>query len=141
MKELKDAIINIKEGAVLTINKYNNRYDGISYASCLLFFDGSVFKDVKEVNIGDFLRITPNVQRLLDNGYIYKVNYLRDENKYQSTIIKKIREGGYKETFKEETVNNFQVQSDDFFDSIVELDTKIAGFSNADKNIKEKVLV
>ena len=134
MKKLEDTIVNIKEGAVLTINKCNSCGDA-SYASCLLLFDGKVFKDVKEVNLGDFLSVIPNIQKELDNGYIYKVNYLNEEKKYQSTIMRNIRNGGYKETFTEEMVNNFQVRSDNFLDSIIELDTKIAQTNNKNNKV------
>ena len=62
-------------------------------------------------------------------------NYLNEEKKYQSTIMRNIRNGGYKETFTEEMVNNFQVRSDNFLDSIIELDTKIAQTNNKNNKV------
>ena len=140
MKKLKDAIINLKVGAVLNISKYNQTNGKSKYCSCLMLFDGRVFKDVKEVNLGDFLSMIPNIQNELDNGYIYKVNYLFEQQKYQSTIIKRIRKGGYKEPQIEEIVDNYQVLSDSFIDSIIKLDTTIAQ-TNSKKNELVKIKV
>lgn len=141
MKKLEDAVVNVKEGSILTINRYSCNDEKKSYASCIMLFDGRVFKDVKEVDLGDFLSIVPNIQRELDNGYVYKVNYLREEQKYQSNIVRRIREGEYKEILSEESVNDFEVFSDNFLDGIIELDTIIAR-TNFEKNkiVKEKVI-
>lgn len=140
MKKLEDAIVNVKYGSILTINKYGHDDEKKSYASCLMLFDGKVFKDVKEVELGNLLSMIPNIQKELDNGYIYKVNYLREENKYQSNIVRCIRKGGYKEIISEEIVNNFEVLSDNFLDSIIELDTKIAKFNSLGGVVKKKVI-
>lgn len=136
MKKLEDAIQNVKEGCVLTINKCKEN----SYSSCLVLYDGLVFKDVKEVELGNFLNNIPNIQKELDNGLIYKVSYLFEEHKYQSTIIRYVREGGYKEKPQEEIVDDYLVISDSFLDSIMELDTKLAHKDKNTKKLKQKVI-
>ena len=139
MKKLEDAIENVKEGCVLTINKHNNTEKKL-YASCLMVYDGVVFQDVKAVELGNFLNNLPNIQKELDNGYIYKVSYIFGEQKYQSTIIRYVREGGYKEKPQEEIVDDYLVISDSFLDSIIKLDTKLANKNNKTKKVKTMVI-
>ena len=56
--------------------------------------------------------------------------------------MKKIKEGGYDEPSVEEVVGDFTVLSDNFLDSIMGLDTKIAQSNQNNKQpIKEKVIV
>lgn len=135
MKKLEDVIQNIRYGSVLTINKdfFNQKND--EYNSCIIVYDGRIFKDVKAVEIGDLLRMVPNITYQLDQGYIYQFKYLSEEGKYKSTIVHRVREGGYKESYKDETINDFEVLSDNFLEGIIELDTKIANFDNKSKSI------
>lgn len=139
MKKFEDAIQNVKEGCELTINRCSRNDESPVYASCLTLYDGGVFKDVKAVELGIFLTNIPNIQKELDNGLIYKVSYLKEEQKYQSTIIRYVREGGYKEKPQEEIVDNYLVISDSFLDGIIELDTKLAN-KNSNKKSKQKVI-
>ena len=139
MKKLEDVIENVRYGSVLTINKEKN-INNDKYNSCIILYDGRIFKDVKVVELGDFLEMFPNIKNQLDDGYIYQVKYLYEEEKYQSSIMHLIKDGGYKEQPKEEIIHNFKVLSNDFFDSIIALDTKISEFSNQDKQVKKKVI-
>lgn len=140
MRKLEDVVDEIRYGSVLTINKEKNYKNNNKYNSCIIMYDGKIFIDVKEVELGNFLEIVPNIKLQLNNGYIYRVKYLSDEAKYQSEIINLVRSGGYKEIEKEETINDFLVVGDSFLDSIIELDTIIAQTSCKSSLIKEKVL-
>ena len=131
MKKLQDAIESVKYGAVLTINK--DKYKINTYNSCIVLYDGRIFKDVKAVELGDFIKIIPNIANQLNLGYTYQVKYLFEEQKYQSNIVHCIRKGGYKELDYYETIHNFEVFNGSFLDSIIELDTKIA--NGIDKNL------
>lgn len=140
MKKLEDAIENIKEGCILTISRYSRSNEKPLYSSCLSIYDGLVFQDVKAVELGNFLNNIPNIQKELDNGYAYKVKYLFEQHKYQSTIIRYIKTGGYKERIEEEIVDNYLAICDSFLDSIIELDTKLATKNNEVKHAKTKVM-
>lgn len=132
MKKVEEVLLNIKYGSVLTINKYSRNDEKPQYASCLVLYDGAILKDVVEVELGNFLSMMPNIQNQLDNGYICRVKYLLREKKYQSTILRTVSKGGYKEICKEETVDDFQVLSDSFIDGIMKLDAKIAQANSKD---------
>lgn len=136
MKKLKEAVNEIKYGSILTINKEDCPKAATEYASCLMVYDGTIFMDVKEVELGDFIKEVPNIQEKLDSGYICKINYLYEENRYQSAIIEDINE----ETLKDATVSNFIVLSDNFMNSIIELDTMIANSYKKGKKIVKKAM-
>lgn len=138
MKKLEDVIINIRYGSVLAINKDFSSVKNNEYNSYIIVYDGRVFKDVKVVELGEFLKIMPNITSQLDQGYIYQFKYISEKGKYKSTITHQVRDGGYKEPFKDKTINDFEVFSDNFLDGIIELDTKIATFTNNTGMIKEK---
>lgn len=139
MRKLEDVVEDVRYGSVLTIDKdsnINNKYSG-----CIIMYDGKVFMDVKEVELGNFLEIAPNIKKQLDHGYIYQVKYLNESEKYQSQIIGLVNENQYDGRLKEEIISDFQVFSDNVLDSMIELDTIIAQASSK-KNmlIKEKVI-
>lgn len=136
MKKLKEAVNEIKYGSILTINKEDCPKTETQYASCLMVYDGTIFRDVKEVELGDFIKEVPNIQKKLDKGYVCKINYLYEEDRYQSSIIKHISE----ERIKEETVSNFTVLSDNFMDSIIKLDTMIANTYKNGKSLVKKAM-
>lgn len=138
MKKLEEAIESVKDGSVLKIKKSNN----LNYDSCIIIYDGSIFMDVKAVDLENFLDEFPNIKNQLDIGYIYKVNFFSESSKYQGTILKSIRDGKYKQTVKEDIVDNFEVISDDFLTCIIELDTKIASSNLKQKHhLKNKIIV
>ena len=138
MKKLKEAVESVKYGAVLTINKDNRNVKNNKYNSCIILYDGRILKVVKCVELGDFLSIIPNVANQLDKGYIYQVKYLHEERKYQSTI-QYITENSEEELHRQKVIGIFEVQSDSFLDSIIELDTQIANLEYMSRLIsKEK---
>lgn len=137
MKKLDDVVYSVQYGSVLTINKNKIVRDEL-YGSCLIVFDGTISMDVKKVELGNFLSMIPNIQKQLDKGFTYIVKYLYEEEKYHSSIIIHTEEDSYKN--QKNIVNNFQVLSDDFFNSILELDTKIAQSNIDTKLVKEKVI-
>lgn len=139
MKKLEDAISNIRYGSVLIIKK-NQSENKHEYNSCIIVYDGRIFEDVKVVELGDLLKMVPNITSQLDQGYIYQFKYLSAEGKYKSTIVHRVKEGGYKELFKDEIINDFEVLSDNFLDGIIDLDTKIANFDNKSKSIIKKTI-
>lgn len=139
MKKLEDAISNIRYGSVLIIKK-NQSENKHEYNSCIIVYDGRIFEDVKVVELGDLLKMVPNITSQLDQGYIYQFKYLSAEGKYKSTIVHRVKEGGYKELFKDEIINDFEVLSDNFLDGIIDLDTKIANFDNKSKSIIKKII-
>lgn len=136
MKKLQDEIENIKYGHTLIVkwdkfSQKTNQYNGYT-----LLYDGSVFKDVRAVEVGDFFKILPNIAHQLELGYTYQLKYLSKEKKYESTITKRIRKGRSEEVYEDIIINNFNTVSDNFLDGIIALDTKIAQFNNKVKNIE-----
>ena len=72
MKKLKEAVNEIKYGSILTINKEDCPKTETQYASCLMVYDGTIFRDVKEVELGDFIKEVPNIQKKFKKGMPHK---------------------------------------------------------------------
>lgn len=138
MKELNEIMNDIKFGSVLLIDN-NNSNDKKAYNSYIKEYDGDIFLDVKTVNLGNLLEHLINIKQLLDEGYTYQLLYDFIEKRYQSTIYKgkpnnkkKINLGEYAITF--------QTLSENFLDSIIELDNQIANSNILNQGEKKKTL-
>ena len=137
MKEIKDVKEDIRYGNVLTVSSNNDKTE---YYACMTKYDGRVFKDVIEIQIGSFLDQIPNIKENIGYGKYLKVEYDFDNGEYKSAIMYKIREGGYKEPFQEQVWKNLCNQSPILEESLIDLDTKIASRKNQEsQKQKQKV--
>ena len=120
MKKISDVKENIKEGSVLTLSNISG------YCACIIRYDGEVLKDVSEVEFGNLLEELPNIKNVIENEKYLKVRYNFEQRKYESAIMNKVRNGGYKEVYQEELISDFLVNSESFEASLIDLDTKLS---------------
>jgi len=125
MKKLEEIIEYIKEGSIFTIKKYFYNEDKSNYSSCITIYDGRIIMDVKTVEIRDFLLNIPNIKQQIDEGFIYRVQYDRERNVFENAIVSETTKDKYVSASFYEIVNNLLVNSTDFLDGIIELDTRI----------------
>jgi len=122
MREINEVIDNVKFGSEIEISRNMNIYAGY-----MKQYDGEIFKDVKRVELGDFFESLSNIKELLDSGYTYQVSYNTKTNKYRSSIS---NESNNKESI-------YQVEDENFLDSIINLDTVIANDKSNDIEMKK----
>ena len=120
MKKISDVKENIKEGSILTLSNISG------YCACIIRYDGEVLKDVNEVEFGNLLEELPNIKNVIKNEKYLKVRYNSEQRKYESAIMNKVRNGGYKEVYQEELISDFLVNSESFEASLIDLDTKLS---------------
>lgn len=120
MKKISDVKENIKEGSILTLSNISG------YCACIIRYDGEVLKDVSEVEFGNLLEELPNIKNVIKNEKYLKVRYNFEQRKYESAIMNKVRNGGYKEVYQEELISDFLVNSESFEASLIDLDTKLS---------------
>lgn len=120
MKKISDVKENIKEGSILTLSNISG------YCACLIRYDGEVLKDVSEVEFGNLLEELPNIKNVIENEKYLKVRYNFEQRKYESAIMNKVRNGGYKEVYHEELISDFLVNNESFEASLIDLDTKLS---------------
>lgn len=120
MKKISDVKENIKEGSILTLSNISG------YCACIIRYDGEVLKDVNEVEFGDLLEELPNIKNVIENEKYLKVRYNFEQRKYESAIMNKVRNGGYKEVYQEELISDFLVNNESFEASLIDLDTKLS---------------
>ncbi len=120
MKKISDVKENIKEGSILTLSNISG------YCACIIRYDGEVLKDVNEVEFGNLLEELPNIKNVIENEKYLKVRYNSEQRKYESAIMNKVRNGGYKEVYQEELISDFLVNSESFEASLIDLDTKLS---------------
>lgn len=120
MKKISDVKENIKEGSILTLSNISG------YCACIIRYDGEVLKDVSEVEFGNLLEELPNIKNVIENEKYLKVRYNFEQRKYESAIMNKVRNGGYKEVYQEELISDFLVNSESFEASLIDLDTKLS---------------
>ncbi len=120
MKKISDVKENIKEGSILTLSNISG------YCACIIRYDGEVLKDVSEVEFGNLLEELPNIKNVIENEKYLKVRYNSEQRKYESAIMNKVRNGGYKEVYQEELISDFLVNSESFEASLIDLDTKLS---------------
>ena len=120
MKKISDVKENIKEGSILTLSNISG------YCACLIRYDGEVLKDVNAVEFGNLLEELPNIKNVIENEEYLKVRYNFEQRKYESAIMNKVRNGGYKEVYQEELISDFLVNNESFEASLIDLDTKLS---------------
>lgn len=120
MKKISDVKENIKEGSILTLSNISG------YCACLIRYDGEVLKDVNAVEFGNLLEELPNIKNVIENENYLKVRYNFEQRKYESAIMNKVRNGGYKEVYQEELISDFLVNNESFEASLIDLDTKLS---------------
>lgn len=120
MKKISDVKENIKEGSILTLSNISG------YCACIIRYDGEVLKDVNEVEFGNLLEELPNIKNVIENEKYLKVRYNSEQRKYESAIMNKVRNGGYKEVYQEELISDFLVNNESFEASLIDLDTKLS---------------
>ena len=120
MKKISDVKENIKEGSILTLSNISG------YCACLIRYDGEVLKEVSEVEFGNLLEELPNIKNVIENEKYLKVRYNFEQRKYESAIMNKVRNGGYKEVYQEELISDFLVNNESFEASLIDLDTKLS---------------
>ena len=120
MKKISDVKENIKEGSILTLSNISG------YCACIIRYDGEVLKDVNEVEFGNLLEELHNIKNVIENEKYLKVRYNFEQRKYESAIMNKVRNGGYKEVYQEELISDFLVNSESFEASLIDLDTKLS---------------
>lgn len=120
MKKISDVKENIKEGSILTLSNISG------YCACIIRYDGEVLKDVSEVEFENLLEELPNIKNVIENEKYLKVRYNFEQRKYESAIMNKVRNGGYKEVYQEELISDFLVNSESFEASLIDLDTKLS---------------
>lgn len=120
MKKISDVKENIKEGSILTLSNISG------YCACIIRYDGEVLKDVSEVEFGNLLEELPNIKNVIENEKYLKVRYNSEQRKYESAIMNKVRNGGYKEVYQEELISDFLVNNESFEASLIDLDTKLS---------------
>lgn len=120
MKKISDVKENIKEGSILTLSNISG------YCACIIRYDGEVLKDVSEVEFGNLLEELPNIKNVIENEKYLKVSYNFEQRKYESAIMNKVRNSGYKEVYQEELISDFLVNSESFETSLIDLDTKLS---------------
>jgi|GEM_PF-2741697 hypothetical protein len=120
MKKISDVKENIKEGSILTLSNISG------YCACIIRYDGEVLKDVSEVEFGNLLEELPNIKNVIENEKYLKVRYNFEQRKYESAIMNKVRNGGYKEVYHEELISDFLVNNESFEASLIDLDTKLS---------------
>ena len=137
MKEIKDVKKDIRYGNVLTVFSNTNQTE---YYACMVKYDGRVFQDVQEVQIGSFLDQIPNIKEKIGYGQYLKVEYDFNNRKYKSAIMHKIREGGYKELSQEQIWENLCNVNIVLEDSLIDLDTEIASRKNKESQKQKQKL-
>lgn len=120
MKKISDVKENIKEGSILTLSNISG------YCACIIRYDGKVLKDVSEVEFGNLLEELPNIKNVIENEKYLKVSYNFEQRKYESAIMNKVRNSGYKEVYQEELISDFLVNNESFEASLIDLDTKLS---------------
>lgn len=120
MKKISDVKENIKEGSILILSNISG------YCACIIRYDGEVLKDVSEVEFGNLLEELPNIKNVIENEKYLKVSYNFEQRKYESAIMNKVRNGGYKEVYQEELISDFLVNNESFEASLIDLDTKLS---------------
>lgn len=120
MKKISDVKENIKEGSILTLSNISG------YCACIIRYDGKVLKDVSEVEFGNLLEELPNIKNVIENEKYLKVSYNFEQRKYESAIMNKVKNGGYKEVYHEELISDFLVNNESFEASLIDLDTKLS---------------
>ena len=120
MKKISDVKENIKEGSILTLSNISG------YCAGIIRYDGEVLKDVSEVEFGNLLEELPNIKNVIENEKYLKVSYNFEQRKYESAIMNKVRNGGYKEVYQEELISDFLVNNESFEASLIDLDTKLS---------------
>ena len=120
MKKISDVKENIKEGSILTLSNISG------YCACIIRYDGEVLKDVSEVEFGNLLEELPNIKNVIENEKYLKVRYNFEQRKYESAIMNKVKNGGYKEVYQEELISDFLVNNESFEASLIDLDTKLS---------------
>ena len=120
MKKISDVKENIKEGSILTLSNISG------YCACIIRYDGEVLKDVSEVEFGNLLEELPNIKNVIENEKYLKVSYNFEQRKYESAIMNKVKNGGYKEVYQEELISDFLVNNESFEASLIDLDTKLS---------------
>ena len=106
MKKISDVKENIKEGSILTLSNISG------YCACIIRYDGEVLKDVSEVEFGNLLEELPNIKNVIENEKYLKVSYNFEQRKYESAIMNKVKNGGYKEVYHEELISDFLVNNE-----------------------------
>lgn len=137
MKKLEDVIENIKEGSIILINKNVQNEPESRYSSFIVLYDGTIQKDVKEIEVGGILNSIPNIKKELDKGYIYQVKYDREKKEFQNSILKEIIPSRYSRKSSYELVNDFSINTSEFITGLIELDTKIISDNSTKQFIKE----
>lgn len=120
MKKISDVKENIKEGSILTLSNISG------YCAYIIRYDGEVLKDVSEVEFGNLLEELPNIKNVIENEKYLKVRYNFEQRKYESAIMNKVKNGGYKEVYQEELISDFLVNNESFEASLIDLDTKLS---------------
>ena len=134
MKELVDVINEIKFGSVLYIDSNNENLH-----SYIRQYDGDIFQDIKTINLGSVFDQLSNIKKLLGEGYIYHIIYDDDNGLYKNIIHKGQFNISSKEIIIDQDCNIFETKGNEFIDSIIELDTKIANSSKVNQIQKRKI--
>lgn len=134
MKKLEEVIEYVKDGSVLIIRK--SALESENYYSYIMKYDGSIFEDIIAAEINKVISDIPNIREQVDKGYSCRVLYSIEHKQYHSSIIKPVEDAKYKKISSEHLVQNYQVFNEDFLESIINLDTKIA--SKSSNKIVEK---
>lgn len=140
MKKLEEIIESLKEGSIFTIKKYFYGENNSDYSSCIAIYDGRIFKDVKAVEIRDFLLNIPNIKEKIDCGYTYYVKYNTENKTFENIITSEITNNKYTEVSKYNTVDDLITISPSLFDGLIELETKIVN-SKSKVNMVKCLLV
>lgn len=125
MREINEVIDYVKFGSKIEIAKNMNIYTGY-----MKEYDGEIFQDVKKVELGSFLESLSNIKELLDSGYTYQVSYDTKKDKYESIMLNENNKN--KEPI-------YQVENENFLDSIIILDTVIASTKNNDTSKQKRI--
>ena len=137
MKKLEEVINYVKDGSVLLIKR--STLEEEEYFSYIIKYDGGVFKDVILAEINEVISEIPNITEQLNLGNSFCVLYSVENKQYRSSVISNIENSKNKKLFEEKIIQGFQVSSEDFLGSIIDLDGKIANMPS-DKIMKKELI-
>lgn len=137
MKKLEEVINYVKDGSVLLIKKSDTESE--EYYSYIIKYDGGVFKDVILAELNEVISEIPNIAEQLNLGNSFCVLYSIENKQYRSSVIANIENSKNKKLFEEKIIKGFQVSSEDFLVSIIDLDGKIANMPS-DKIMKKELV-
>lgn len=135
MKRIDNIREYLERGYILTISGVGPKYYGIITLRPLV-------TDCEEVEVNNIINQMPGIREQLETyRTICQVSYNYDTRKISGQIKKMYTEGPYCENCFYKVVSDYEVENDDIFTTLIELNDKVTKKNHQANQNKEKMKV